>query len=70
MVTPVSQNNVVMGRKGETGFTEGTDLQINTFQEKNSRTVSTHSVAHIYFCSIPIFTTVNKSHEKAKPTII
>ncbi|XP_026221784.1 protein phosphatase 1 regulatory subunit 32 [Anabas testudineus] len=46
-LTPtVSQNNVVMGRKGETGFTEGTDLQINTFQEKNSRTVEPRQTAN------------------------
>ncbi|XP_039988194.1 protein phosphatase 1 regulatory subunit 32 [Xiphias gladius] len=32
----VSQNHVTIGPKAETGFTEGTDLHLNTFQEKNS----------------------------------
>ncbi|XP_056243653.1 protein phosphatase 1 regulatory subunit 32 isoform X1 [Seriola aureovittata] len=39
-LTPaVSQNHVTIGPKGETGFTEGTELQLNTFQEKNSSMV-------------------------------
>uniref|UniRef100_UPI003AAC6582 stabilizer of axonemal microtubules 4 n=1 Tax=Centroberyx gerrardi TaxID=166262 RepID=UPI003AAC6582 len=33
---PVSQNHLIVGRKGESGFTEGTDLQLNTFIPKNS----------------------------------
>lgn len=33
------QNHVTVGPKGETGFTEGTDLQLNTFQEKTRSTV-------------------------------
>ncbi|XP_069384487.1 stabilizer of axonemal microtubules 4 isoform X2 [Paralichthys olivaceus] len=32
----VSQKPVTIGPKGETGFTEGTNLQLITFQEKNS----------------------------------
>nr|XP_020475045.1 protein phosphatase 1 regulatory subunit 32 [Monopterus albus] len=41
-----SQNHVTIGPKGETGFTEGTQLQFNTFEEKNSCKVEprqTHS---------------------------
>ncbi|XP_044050461.1 protein phosphatase 1 regulatory subunit 32 [Siniperca chuatsi] len=42
----VSQNRVTVGPKEESGFTEGTDLQLNTFQEKKSCMVEprqTHS---------------------------
>uniref|UniRef100_A0A4W6DYN5 Stabilizer of axonemal microtubules 4 n=1 Tax=Lates calcarifer TaxID=8187 RepID=A0A4W6DYN5_LATCA len=46
-LTPaVSQNHVTIGPKRETGFSEGTDLLFNTFQEKNSSRVEprhTHS---------------------------
>ncbi|XP_040894680.1 protein phosphatase 1 regulatory subunit 32 [Toxotes jaculatrix] len=39
-LTPtVSQDHVVIGPKGATGFTEGTDLEFNTFQEKNTNKV-------------------------------
>ncbi|XP_056273564.1 protein phosphatase 1 regulatory subunit 32 [Pseudoliparis swirei] len=39
-LTPsVSQSHVTVGRRGESGFTEGTDLYFNTFQEKGSCTV-------------------------------
>ncbi|XP_071353533.1 stabilizer of axonemal microtubules 4 isoform X2 [Trachinotus anak] len=39
LIPAVSQNHLTVGPKGETGFTEGTDLQLNTFQEKNSSRV-------------------------------
>ncbi|XP_035012444.1 uncharacterized protein ppp1r32 [Hippoglossus stenolepis] len=42
----VSQKPVTIGPKGETGFTEGTNLQFITFQEKNNSRVEpqqTHS---------------------------
>uniref|UniRef100_A0A8C3A8T4 Stabilizer of axonemal microtubules 4 n=1 Tax=Cyclopterus lumpus TaxID=8103 RepID=A0A8C3A8T4_CYCLU len=46
-LTPsVSQNHVTVGPRGESGFTEGTDLHFNTFLEKGSCTVEplqTHS---------------------------
>ncbi|XP_029288861.1 protein phosphatase 1 regulatory subunit 32 [Cottoperca gobio] len=36
-LTPtVSQNHVTVGPIGESGFTEGTDLQLNTFQDKRN----------------------------------
>ncbi|KAM7396813.1 hypothetical protein PAMP_019824 [Pampus punctatissimus] len=39
-LTPTApQNRMTVGPKGETGFTEGTNLQLNTFQEKKSCTV-------------------------------
>ncbi|XP_070827997.1 stabilizer of axonemal microtubules 4 [Chaetodon trifascialis] len=38
----VSQNHVTVGPKQESGFTEGTDLQPNTFQERKSCTVEPH----------------------------
>ncbi|XP_029378324.1 protein phosphatase 1 regulatory subunit 32 [Echeneis naucrates] len=39
-LTPAVYNNhVTMGPKGETGFTEGTELQLYTFQEKHRRAV-------------------------------
>ncbi|KAM4573874.1 uncharacterized protein saxo4 [Odontesthes bonariensis] len=39
LTASVPENHVRMGPKGKTGFTEGTELQLNTFQEKNSHTV-------------------------------
>ncbi|XP_026167744.1 protein phosphatase 1 regulatory subunit 32 isoform X1 [Mastacembelus armatus] len=42
-LTPtVSPKHVRIGRKGETGFTEGADLQFNTFKGKNNCTVEPH----------------------------
>ncbi|XP_038562396.1 protein phosphatase 1 regulatory subunit 32 [Micropterus salmoides] len=42
LIPTVSQNYVTVGPKGESGFTEGTNLQLNTFQEKKSRMVEPH----------------------------
>ncbi|XP_067356761.1 stabilizer of axonemal microtubules 4 isoform X1 [Channa argus] len=35
----VSQNHVIVGPKEDTSYTEGTELQLNTFQEKNRSNV-------------------------------
>ncbi|XP_053175815.1 protein phosphatase 1 regulatory subunit 32 [Scomber japonicus] len=39
LTSTAPQNYVTVGPKGESGFTEGTDLQLNTFQEKKGCTV-------------------------------
>ncbi|KAI3371256.1 hypothetical protein L3Q82_023873, partial [Scortum barcoo] len=42
LIPTVSQIHVTVGPKGESGFTEGTNLQPNTFQEKKSCIVEPH----------------------------
>nr|XP_046251299.1 uncharacterized protein ppp1r32 isoform X4 [Scatophagus argus] len=42
-LTPaVSHNHVTVGPKGESGFTEGAELQLNTFQERKQCPVEPH----------------------------
>ncbi|XP_067447218.1 stabilizer of axonemal microtubules 4 [Thunnus thynnus] len=36
LTSAAAKNHMTVGPKGETGFTEGTDLQLNTFQDKKS----------------------------------
>ncbi|XP_068459635.1 stabilizer of axonemal microtubules 4 [Clinocottus analis] len=55
----VSQNHSTVGPKGESGFTEGTDLQLNTFVDKKSCMVETlqdqSSVMKSDFLTPPLF---------------
>ncbi|XP_070764288.1 stabilizer of axonemal microtubules 4 [Enoplosus armatus] len=42
LTPPVPLNRVTVGPKGESGFTEGTNLQLNTFQERKGCMVEPH----------------------------